>query len=320
MTILSCPASPSVHGVVVRLPADTAQQRQAKMTPSASQIAESALKIVDADDFDEEDGVNVLLPSLDGEDQPQEEQDREEEPRPPLSELLVVSLSSSSSPEDNLDGDCDSSSVSSVSSAGGDDDDAGSLDQQGLLPYGADAASNSCLRSGAAGRRRSLFNPYWEKNGGPARLTPVPLSVDVPHEGQDRVKTIPPTISPSSRRNIFAQGCWSRSSEPALSLSAFAPSLFIRKIHSEETFRTSSSSSLSLMKQPERSCLRSGKFSSSSSSSPLSAGCATTSCSEDSSSAVTFCQDVRVRVFRRDGDCGAVERWAPAGWSSWFAA
>lgn len=259
--------------------------------PRTSKIVDLALEIigqqVDEDDEGECDDAG-LLPSLPSL--------ATTSSRPPLQELSVSSSCCSSVDEDD-----DDDSVSLISAISGDEETSQS--------------------------RRSIFNRYWEKNGGaPARLDPVPTSVVVVAPQHQEAEGGRPEASPkklncksceegpnsSRRRKIFGGSSWSRSSEPVLSLSYLAhPSMCLSKAHSTSSLQPT---------PPRGSCLRRGKFSSErdvvrgeqQQSNDNSA--APSDSSESSSSSVTFSQDVSVHVFQK-----STERWAQEGWSKWFA-
>jgi len=272
-----CPPSPSVDGVRM-------------MSRHTKKIVDLALEILDQDEFNDGDDS---LPCLDFVSRDSEE---DLSCHPPLQHLLMRRVSSLSCDEDNDD----ASSVSTISA-------------------GDDATTTSTHR------RRSIFKPYWETKGEtktklePARRATVPRNLMIPTTIHPEIlasmqvlpatpdrtstsensyeRTLQAKESPDSRRKIFGQGCWSRSSEPALTLQALAPQLTcLRKAKSDSMLQTPG--------QPRSSCLRRGRFSCSSA----------TSSSSSSDASVTFKEDVSVYVFQK-----SVERFAHEGWSQWFA-
>lgn len=265
-----CPASPSVEGV--------------RISERTQKIVDYALEIIDSDNLDFIDDGEAL-PALDilSSSSTQNNNDSSSH-HPPLHQLVTRRSSSTLSDDNNEEDDDDVSTIS-----GGED---------------TNATSSS---------RRSIFKPYWEKTGETKpRLEPVPMSVMVPVQLQQRQQQQPQTSTKTDsssaffeahkndRRSIFGQGCWSRS-EPAISLQSLAPHLCL-----STNFRKAHSSS-SLQSQPKSSCLRRGKFSSSTSSSRRPRR-------DSDSSSVKFSEDVAVYVFQK-----SAERFAHEGWSKWFA-
>lgn len=158
---------------------------------------------------------------------------------------------------------------------------------------------------------RSIFNVYWERNGGGPSLRrkscpPQRQKLqDSEDESESSVNTyeqvlkiqesFPAPRSPQggSRRSIFNQSCWAKSLPE---LSADGP---------RAAFRKTQSTSALLCRKPRHSCLRRGRF----------------SCSEEkrgasvvSDSSVRFDTEVKVAVFQRPA-----ENWAPKQWSSFFS-
>lgn len=285
MTATSCPASPSVEGCRI-------------MSHTTKKIVDFALEIIEQDEFNDNDDGSLPCLDMSSRDTTSEDDDRCHPSlscHPPLQHFFTRRMSSLSADGDEDEG----SSVSTISA-------------------GDDTTTTST-------RRRSLFKPYWEKNGEtktklePARCANVPRNLLIPvhpevlaslREGTDRTftteentyeRTLESKESPDSRRKIFGQGCWSRASEPALTLQSLAPQLtYLRKARSD---------SLLLPGQPKSSCLRRGKFSSS-----CSATLRASSSSTSDNASVSFSEDVSVYVFQK-----SAERFAHEGWSQWFA-
>ena len=224
---------------------------------------------------------------------------------------------------------------------------------------GSDMSSHgSCTFTSSPSSPRSIFQKYWDKHGkasSPASLRttslpPIPyLSVPAISHGFSHVssyepptgssRVVPSLSSPQSppRRNIFGQGCWSKS-EPLLhQLNLLALESSVRKAHSWSALETASSAgsgmSSAAFPPQQRSCLRRGRFSGAdlvaagSYQTGLAAPCPKSLSRESSTttavetadyssdcSAVTFSRDVRVVVFNPPR-----EIWAPTGWSAWFS-
>jgi len=179
------------------------------------------------------------------------------------------------------------------------DDDSGSVSS---LSTGEDDESST--RSA----HRAIFNCYWHKNGGAPSLKHAPISSLVfrpdiiredsfdsanTYERTLKVKEVSSPSSPSQRRKIFGKGCWSQS-EPNLTMAT--KDLYMRR---------STKSTSALHVKPQSSCLRKGRFSTSSAPPSPSAGSDNTS--------VSFSKDVNVRVFQK-----TCENWAQDGWSKHF--
>jgi len=296
MTVLSCPASPSVAGVRVITSATAG---------ASSKIVDLEIAI-DRDtegDESESDDFEGALPSL-----PLATAGNSacchDRSLPPLRELSVTSASSS----------CCSLSTSADDDQNDDEDSVSTIS-------GDEETSQS--------RRRSIFNKYWEKNGGaPARLDhavlPSSVVVETQPQNQQEEDTAAPVpnnkaVVEAGKRIIFGKGCWSRS-EPMLTLAHLAAA------HQASTtsFRKAQSDSSLQNSQPRTgSCLRRGRFSGSLPSPAVGDSANTTtklrreqSCTSTMStdSTVTFSNDVSVRVFQK-----SAERWAQEGWSKWFA-
>jgi len=154
---------------------------------------------------------------------------------------------------------------------------------------------------------RSIFKPYWVKNGPSASLRRASVeslnnegstdtsSASETYEETLKVKEQDKPSSPGRRRIFGEKGVCFSKSEPQLSLALVA----------RNTFRKTQSSS-TLKSHPKESCLRSGRYSFSSQKSMRRD-------SSRSDSSVSFSEDVDVVVYQKP-----VERYAQTGWSKWF--
>jgi hypothetical protein len=180
------------------------------------------------------------------------------------------------------------------------------LDQVSVCSEGDDDDSSLCSNSIADEReslekRRSIFNQYWEKEGGAPSLRRIKSenkATDKTHERRGNSKTLSsPSSDNSSRRNIFNKRCWSESLPVLPSLS---------KSPAERNLRKTQSSSVLQGRKPKQSCLRQGRFSSDQM--PLDE-------SESSSeSSVRFSPHADIKVF-----APPAEIWASSNWFAWFA-
>jgi hypothetical protein len=181
------------------------------------------------------------------------------------------------------------------------------LDQVSVCSEGDDGDDDSSLCSihdetESLEKRRSIFNQYWEKEGGAPSLRrqlepQLTKTYERTHQLGGSKTHSSPASDNSRRRNIFNKTCWSESL-PALPTLSKSPA--------ERNLRKTQSSSVLQGRKPKQSCLRQGRFSSDQL--PLDE-------SESSfESSVRFSPHTDIKVFSPP-----VEIWASSNWFAWFA-